>query len=151
MDHNCGSMTHCRGPARRNVLRGIAALPLLPACLHQAHFSAGVVRDGRIWVPQEHLGVLKQPTDVLFVRAEGAAGTIALRRHGDGYLALLALCTHRSCELSALPQSYDCPCHGSRFDLNGEVLEGPAEHPLPRLSVLSDRAGITILLPGAAK
>jgi Rieske Fe-S protein len=132
------------------MLATLALLPTLPACLHQVHFDAGPVGSGRIAVPQEQLAALKGPTDVLFVRAEGAPGTIAVRRHGSGYLALLALCTHRSCEVSALPQSYDCPCHGSRFDLTGEVLEGPAERPMARLLVIPDGAGVFIVLRGGA-
>jgi Rieske Fe-S protein len=29
-------------------------------------------------------------------------------------------------------RSWDCPCHGSRFDVDGSVLEGPAVRALPR-------------------
>ncbi len=37
-------------------------------------------------------------------------------------------CTHMGCELNwnAAERSWDCPCHGSRFDIDGKVIEGPA-------------------------
>lgn len=43
-------------------------------------------------------------------------------------------CTHMGCELkwNELEASWDCPCHGSRFDYKGNVLEGPACLPLNR-------------------
>lgn len=31
-----------------------------------------------------------------------------------------------------------CSCHGSRFDKNGNALNGPADQPLPRLSTVYD-------------
>jgi Rieske Fe-S protein len=46
-------------------------------------------------------------------------------------------CTHLGCLLrfNSAETSWDCPCHGSRFDVDGNVLEGPAVRPLERRDV----------------
>lgn len=48
-----------------------------------------------------------------------------------------AICTHIGCinHWNEAEQSWDCPCHGSRFSIDGEVLEGPAYAALQKVIV----------------
>jgi Rieske Fe-S protein len=54
------------------------------------------------------------------------------RNHGGELYALSPVCTHLGCLVNwnTAEKSWDCPCHGSRFDPTGRVLNGPAVAPL---------------------
>jgi glycine/D-amino acid oxidase-like deaminating enzyme/nitrite reductase/ring-hydroxylating ferredoxin subunit len=59
---------------------------------------------------------------------------VGVFREADGMVHAVSLrCTHLGCLLrfNSAERSWDCPCHGSRFDVDGSVLEGPAVRPLP--------------------
>ncbi|HEX8003136.1 MAG TPA: FAD-dependent oxidoreductase [Mycobacteriales bacterium] len=73
-------------------------------------------------------------------------GEAAVIRHGltkhatyrdeDGTLhEVSARCTHLGCIVgwNSGERTWDCPCHGSRFDVDGNVLQGPAVRPLERV------------------
>ena len=54
---------------------------------------------------------------------------VAAYRDDDGTLhAVSPICTHQACLVSfnTAERTWDCPCHGSRYNVDGEVLEGPA-------------------------
>jgi cytochrome b6-f complex iron-sulfur subunit len=64
-----------------------------------------------------------------------------------GVYALSAVCTHLGCITRFLSDQnvIACPCHGSRFDLEGNVVEGPAPRPLPWLQVVTDASGLLVV------
>jgi len=58
---------------------------------------------------------------------------LGLYRNEEGaLLAVSVKCPHMGCQLEWNPdeKSWDCPCHGSRFDVYGKLLEGPAQRDL---------------------
>ncbi len=57
-----------------------------------------------------------------------------LVRDDEGWYGLINVCTHLGCSPALDPERkiLICPCHGSRFDLKGNVLKGPADRPLKR-------------------
>ena len=78
------------------------------------------------------------------------AGFFVIRRDGKLF-ALSAICTHRNCKLIAEPdRSFYCKCHGSTFDPNGHVTEGPAKRDLPLLPLFTNEHGQLIVTVTAA-
>jgi glycine/D-amino acid oxidase-like deaminating enzyme/nitrite reductase/ring-hydroxylating ferredoxin subunit len=63
-------------------------------------------------------------------------GKVGCYRDENGQLHVVsATCTHMGCILAfnKAERSWDCPCHGSRFDTDGKVLHGPAVAPLEKI------------------
>ncbi len=47
------------------------------------------------------------------------------------FKGLSAKCTHKGCTVDKVADgTIDCPCHGSKFNLDGTVANGPAQEPL---------------------
>jgi glycine/D-amino acid oxidase-like deaminating enzyme/nitrite reductase/ring-hydroxylating ferredoxin subunit len=78
-------------------------------------------------IPRGQARVLRNGLDRagVYRDEQGAVHAVSLR------------CTHLGCLLrfNGAENSWDCSCHGSRFDVDGTVLEGPASRPLPRKEV----------------
>jgi Rieske Fe-S protein len=79
-----------------------------------------------------------------FIMADGggdnAAGELAFAGFAvknQGKVEVFAInCSHLGCSvaLNTTEKTFDCPCHGSRFHLDGTVLRGPAPVPLSHLT-----------------
>jgi Rieske Fe-S protein len=72
---------------------------------------------------------------------------LVARTAQDAFTALTAVCTHQTCTISGYTnQTYVCPCHGSRFDVNGQVIAGPAPFALREYATAFANDQLTISL-----
>lgn len=82
---------------------------------------------------------LRKPEDL--VNGEGAVVRVNGKRAGaykddDGKIHIVdTTCTHLGCEVewNSGDCTWDCPCHGSRFSIQGDVIEGPADKALKKI------------------
>jgi glycine/D-amino acid oxidase-like deaminating enzyme/nitrite reductase/ring-hydroxylating ferredoxin subunit len=98
-----------------------------------AKYGADLVGD-RVRPPQA-LRTSTIPAGEARVVPDGVRGKKGVFRAENGTLHAVSLrCTHMGClvRYNAAERSWDCPCHGSRFGVDGTVLEGPAVAPLER-------------------
>ncbi|QPC83110.1 Rieske 2Fe-2S domain-containing protein [Phototrophicus methaneseepsis] len=66
----------------------------------------------------------------------------------DSLVVLYQVCTHLGCIPKWVPsnQRFECPCHGSKYELNGKWIEGPAPRSLDRFFttlVFTDRTTLS--------
>lgn len=125
---------------RRKVIAALAALPL-GGWLLWGYLAPPLPRQ------RKTLRVAKQDIPergALVYRERG----VAVIREGDNIYALSLVCTHLGCTVTVTPRELICPCHGSRFDRTGKVLQGPADRPLARYEVEDAGENISVILNG---
>lgn len=139
------------GPDKRITRRGFCQAAGLTACAMAgggaAAVSADFLRPRVLFEPATTFSA--GPPDAISVGSvldfpEHRAFVIRLP---DGFRALSSVCTHLGCVTRHQPDGnlIACPCHGSRFALDGEVLEGPAPRPLRWLQMaLSEKGEILV-------
>jgi Rieske Fe-S protein len=65
----------------------------------------------------------------------GELNIFILKIAENEFIALSSICTHLGCRVRKARDGFDCPCHGSRYDLHGKVINGPAAKPLTHFPV----------------
>jgi glycine/D-amino acid oxidase-like deaminating enzyme/nitrite reductase/ring-hydroxylating ferredoxin subunit len=88
------------------------------------------------------LRAIKRGTgEVIEVNKQPAA---VYRGLDGGIIVRSAVCTHLGCYVhwNDAEWTWDCPCHGSRFKTDGQVLAGPAETPLVEITPTAEHAPV---------
>jgi Rieske Fe-S protein len=73
------------------------------------------------------------------------SGDYLIIKGRNGIQVFSALCTHLGCRLKDIADnSITCPCHGSQFGLDGEVVRGPALKSLEKVkyTIIGDKLDI---------
>jgi glycine/D-amino acid oxidase-like deaminating enzyme/nitrite reductase/ring-hydroxylating ferredoxin subunit len=149
------------GFAKWGLSNGTAAASILTDLIsgtknnHAEAFSAGRIGDldavatlvkenAAVAVGQVHDRLGRLSAESVDGLEPGSAGLVSVRgrtaavyRDPSGSLhAVSPTCTHLGCGVrwNDAENSWDCPCHGSRFDVDGRVLTGPATDPLKQIS-----------------
>ncbi len=83
--------------------------------------------EADIFSPQRRFTA--QATKELAVHSAHTAKSLAKHLFPSQNKRIVPNCPHMGCRLERNPdeESYDCPCHGSRFDKDGHLLDGPAQ------------------------
>jgi len=105
-------------------------------------------RDGIVRLAIRNYPQLDRPGGQLKIATVGSTRPIFVIARADGqYLALSSVCTHLECTVELESSRIICPCHGSTYDREGNVLRGPAERSLARYQTrLTDTGELEIRL-----
>lgn len=88
---------------------------------------------GKLSVPPNNVQIKNGEGRIIDVDAQKAG----VYRDDKGVLHIVdTTCTHMGCELNwnNAENTWDCPCHGSRFTIEGDIVEGPAIHKLKHIT-----------------
>ena len=101
--------------------------------------NADVVRQfaGK-WFAHDHLEELSNLAHDEAKVVEYENQKLALYKSKEGVIyALNPICTHLKCEVkwNMSEKTWDCPCHGARYNYDGKVITGPADHDLELIEI----------------
>lgn len=118
------------------------------ACLTISGGLASLMGCNFMGTPNRIIPVRKVPLGPLTGIAQGVTEhrdlKIALIREGESLSARSLVCTHLGCVTRKSKNGFTCSCHGSRFDMDGNVLNGPAKDPLQCVPIEVSQDGVVI-------
>jgi Rieske Fe-S protein len=109
--------------ARRNVITEAPIETLLNSVEVARQFATGKVTS--VFAPNSADEIEPGKASIVKMNGEKAA---VYRDEAGKLHQVKAECTHMGCDLkwNTAETSWDCPCHGSRFDYDGAIIQGPA-------------------------
>ena len=120
---------------RRSLLKLLWIVPFVPI---YKYLTTKVKKDNYISVPLSSL-----PYKGAYLIKDKHTGII---KDDNGIKVFSISCTHLGCVLNVENDKFICPCHGSIFDLSGNVLKGPALKPLKQLEYKIEKENIIVYI-----
>ena len=117
--------------SRKGTLAGVREIPVMLADTPELEQVGGAYR----------LEIMDLDKDILIARTDA-----------ETYVAVDIKCTHKGClgaykhEMENAP-SFECPCHGSKFDMTGKPLNGPATKPLGTYETKVVEGELIVIVP----
>lgn len=120
------------------IMGAVIGLPAIAYLIH----PAGARSSSENWIPLAPLEKIPVgvPTLYTFTRTKvngwektvTSHGVYVLRSEDNQVRVFDNTCTHLSCRVAWKPEveEFVCPCHNGRFDINGNIIEGPQPRPL---------------------
>ncbi|MFE1595293.1 ubiquinol-cytochrome c reductase iron-sulfur subunit [Nocardia sp. NPDC058705] len=116
---------------RRTVVVGagaLAAAATLAACSSSGKDDTAPAAPPEPGAPA---GALTKAADVPVGGGVIVGDTVVTQPTAGTFVGLSSTCTHAGCKVATVAKgTINCPCHGSRFNLDGTVKNGPANEPL---------------------
>ena len=104
----------------------------------------GTLTNGGVIIQVGVDSPLATPGGAAQVQAGNATYLVA-RTGEESFTAVTAVCTHEGCTVSGFSDGiYVCPCHGSRYNTSGTVVNGPAPRPLRQFATTFTDGVLTI-------
>lgn len=129
-------------------------LPLALGCFHSCagiYYATAKEDEEKLTVSKKEFILQKKDStkerEFVLLSPARYGFPICLYKTGvDSYVASLLKCTHRGCELNVGGGILSCPCHGSEFSKEGDVLKGPADQKLKTFTNKTDNENIYVLI-----
>ena len=90
-------------------------------------------------------------SELLSIGSAKSQGTVIVIRTATGstpsaFVALSLICTHMGCTVNydQSSESFKCPCHGSEYNVDGQVTQGPAPSALKAYTVTIANSELTV-------
>lgn len=99
--------------------------------------------DGKITIP---LSSFKNENLVAITTTNTHQRILIRKLDETNYTAMSLRCTHKGAELKLEKEHLVCPSHGSIFDLEGKVSNGPAKRPLPVYETKVNAGNLEVIL-----
>ncbi len=138
---------------RRAFIQSIAIAGCVPVtamlegCASSAPILNAVSSGNTVTIPLAGLPDLSKPESYAKLYVDQFPNPILLFRNPDGTIAAVSsTCSHSGCEVRKRRSGFECPCHGSEYELSGMVVSGPARDPLDVFEVrrLPDKLEFTL-------